>query len=291
MLKASVEVLQQNNGTFLLREFGKEAFDAPYHYHPEYELTYISVGVGKRYVGSHMSYFKKGDLVLLGPNLPHCWKLDTGGSGNEGARAIVLQFTMNSISTDFMEKIELSGIKRLLAKASYGISFQGRLNNVVKKHLSTLKTTNGLRGIITFLEILDQLSSTQDFTILALGDSVRNVASNDHHRINQVMAYIVENFRKQLSLQEASSIAHMTPNAFCKYFKKTTRKTFIETVIDYRLNYATNQLVQTEKAISEIAFESGFSDVSHFYRQFKHRMQVSPLNYRTKFVEQISHVT
>lgn len=183
------------------------------------------------------------------------------------------------------------GIKSLLAKASYGISFQGRLNNVVKKHLSTLKTTNGLRGIITFLEILDQLSSTQDFTILALGDSVRNVASNDHHRINQVMAYIVENFRKQLSLQEASSIAHMTPNAFCKYFKKTTRKTFIETVIDYRLNYATNQLVQTEKAISEIAFESGFSDVSHFYRQFKHRMQVSPLNYRTKFVEQISHVT
>jgi len=291
MLKASVEVLQQNNGTFLLREFGKEAFDAPYHYHPEYELTYIAAGAGKRYVGSHMSDFEKGDLVLLGPNVPHCWKLDADMPGNDGARAIVLQFTMNSISTDFMEKIELSRIKRLLMKASYGINFQGGLNNGIKKHLFKLKTTDGLKGIITFLEILDQLSSIQEFKTLASGDFVRNVASNDQHRINQVMAYIVENFRKQLSLQEASSIAHMTPNAFCRYFKKTTRRTFIETVIDYRLNYATNQLIQTDKAISEIAFESGFSDVSHFYRQFKHRMHVSPLNYRTKFIEQINSVT
>lgn len=291
MLKASVEVLQQSNGTFLLREFGKEAFDAPYHYHPEYELTYITAGIGKRYVGSHMSDFKKGDLVLLGPNLPHCWKLDTYVTENEAAKATVLQFTMNSISTDFMEKAELSEIKRLLMKASHGISFHGRLNNVIRKHLFKLKTTNGLKGIITFLEILEQLSSMQDFTILASSDSINRVASNDQHRINQVMAYIVENFRKQLSLQEASSIAHMTPNAFCKYFKKTTRKTFIETVINYRLNYATNQLIQTDKAISEIAFESGFSDVSHFYRQFKHRMHISPLNYRTKFVEQINHAS
>ena len=78
----------------------------------------------------------------------------------------------------------------------------------------------------------------------------------------------------------------MTPNAFCKYFKKITRKTFMETVIEYRINYATQQLVQTDKPISEISFDSGFGDVSHFYKMFKHKMHQSPLNYRKIFMRE-----
>ena len=77
MIKASYEVLQPASGhSFLIRKFDKIAFDAPYHFHEEYELTYILHGRGKRYVGSHMEDFTSGDLVLLGPNLPHCWKLE-----------------------------------------------------------------------------------------------------------------------------------------------------------------------------------------------------------------------
>ena len=77
MIKASYEVLQPASGhSFLILRFGKLAFDAPYHFHEEFELTYILHGKGKRYVGSHMEDFSSGDLVLLGPNLPHCWKLE-----------------------------------------------------------------------------------------------------------------------------------------------------------------------------------------------------------------------
>jgi AraC-like DNA-binding protein len=90
-----------------------------------------------------------------------------------------------------------------------------------------------------------------------------------------------------VTLEGAASIANMTPNAFCKYFKKATRKTFMETVIEYRLNYATQQLVQTDKPISEISFDSGFGDVSHFYKMFKSKMQVSPLNYRKRFMSDL----
>jgi AraC-like DNA-binding protein len=102
-----------------------------------------------------------------------------------------------------------------------------------------------------------------------------------------VFAYLVENFRQQVSLDVAAGIANMTTNAFCKYFKKITRKTFVETIIEYRLNYATQQLVQTDKPISEISFDSGFGDVSHFYKTFKSKMHLSPLNYRKKFMREL----
>jgi AraC-like DNA-binding protein len=108
----------------------------------------------------------------------------------------------------------------------------------------------------------------------------------DWERIHPIFAYLVENFRGDISLEGASAAIGMTPNAFCRYFKKITRKTFMETVIEYRLNYATQQLVQTDKPISAICFDSGFGDISHFYKTFRSKMQLSPLNYRRRFVQE-----
>src|ERR1700755_1183017 len=108
MIKASYEVLQPASGhSFLIRKFGKTAFDAPYHFHEELELTYIVHGRGKRYVGSHMEDFGAGDLVLLGQNLPHCWKLDADKQDEQEASAIVVQFSMNFMGEDFFNKPEL----------------------------------------------------------------------------------------------------------------------------------------------------------------------------------------
>src|ERR1700759_1500914 len=104
MIKASYEVLQTTSGhSFIIRKFGKTAFDAPYHFHEEYELTYILRGRGKRYVGSHMEDFASGDLVLLGANLPHCWKLEPDENSHEEASAIVIQFNINFLGDDFFK--------------------------------------------------------------------------------------------------------------------------------------------------------------------------------------------
>src|SRR5471030_2629123 len=101
MIKASFEILQPGTGqSFLVRKFDKRAFDGPYHFHPEYELTSIIKGTGKRYVGSNMQDFFAGDLVLLGPNLPHCWKQEAGSEQME-AGAIVVQFNADFLGADF----------------------------------------------------------------------------------------------------------------------------------------------------------------------------------------------
>ncbi|MGH7238367.1 MAG: helix-turn-helix domain-containing protein, partial [Candidatus Saccharimonadales bacterium] len=159
--------------------------------------------------------------------------------------------------------------------------------SVNQKLLALSKEKNNFRMLIGLLEVLQRLASTNEYVLLDQNMVTGERTIAEQERINPVFAYLVDNFRQQVSLEVAAGIANMTTNAFCKYFKKITRKTFMETIIEYRLNYATQQLVQTDKPISDIAFESGFGDVSHFYKMFKLKMHFSPLNYRKRFMRNL----
>jgi AraC-like DNA-binding protein len=289
MIKASYEVLQPASGqSFLVRKFDSSAFDAPYHFHEEYELTCILAGGGKRYAGSHMDNFTSGDLVLLGPNLPHCWKLEPGKELQPDASAVVVQFNAAFLGNEFFDKNELKHIKKLFQKSGSGISFNPSIQAAVNQNLLALsKEKNNFKMLIGLLNILQHLATSNDYILLDQNRIIAQRTLAEQERINPVFAYLVENFRGHVSLDAAAGIANMTPNAFCKYFKKTTRKTFMETTIEYRLNYAIQQLVQTDKPISIISFESGFGDVSHFYKMFKIKMHMSPLNYRKKFMRSL----
>lgn len=289
MIKASFEVLQTGNRqSFLVRRFDQWAFDGPYHFHPEYELTYITKGAGKRYVGSHMEDFAAGDLVLLGPNLPHCWKLGDLAGPQSDAGAIVIQFNENFLGEEFFGKPELQEIKKLFQRSASGICFKGSTRTTINGKLNVLSSGgSNFDKMMGLLDILQRLAVSNEFSLLDQNQSIAERTPAEQERINPVFAYLVDNFRGQVSLDTAAGIANMTPNAFCKYFKKITRKTFMETIIEYRLNYATQQLVQTDKPISEISYDSGFGDVSHFYKMFKVKMHMSPLNYRKKFMRDL----
>jgi len=288
MIKASFEAIQPSaRQSFIARKFDKWAFDSPYHFHPEYELTSIIQANGKRYTGSHMEDFCHGDLVLLGPNLPHCWKLDMTNPQPEAA-AIVIQFNESFLGEGFFCRTELQDIKRLFQQAANGISFKaGTQQRVNQQLIALIEEENSFKKMLILLDVLQQLALSNEFVLLDQSQTIAERTIAEQERINPVFAYLVDNFRQQVSLDKAASIANMTTNAFCKYFKKITRKTFMETIIEYRLNYATQQLVQTDKPISEISFESGFGDVSHFYKMFKVKMNLSPLNYRKKFMRNL----
>lgn len=283
MLNASPEYVQaRNDHTFLLRNFGVEAFEAPYHFHPEFELTYIVQGEGKRYVGSHMERFGPRDLVLIAPNIPHCWKLDATDASPD-AEAVVIQFSPDMLGGILSEKRELMDINNLFISNTVGSKFSEPLAECLEGQLRSLSDKKGLYGFTGLLEILQRLAEDSDSTRFS-DDGIRAMPKLiDQQRMGPVLAYLVDHFRGKVSLSEAASLAHMTPPAFCKYFKKATRKTFIDTVMEYRINYAIHQLVQTDKSISEVAFESGFTDVSFFFRAFKRRTKLSPLRYRRQF--------
>ncbi|MFB2119647.1 AraC family transcriptional regulator [Parapedobacter sp. 2B3] len=284
MRKASPEYVQTpDDHAFLLRNFGAEAFDAPYHFHPEFELTYVVQGEGKRYVGSHMERFGAGDLVLVAPNVPHCWKLDATIDTNASAQAIVIQFSPDMLGNGLATKKELTDIHNLLVHTTVGFRSGASLSHRMESTFRNLADKHGLYGFTGLLEILQQLAEDGDRVAFSADSITVLPAVADQQRMGPVLAYLVDQFRGKVSLKEAASLAHMTPHAFCKYFKKATRKTFMDAVMDYRINHATQQLVQTDKPITEIAFESGFADMSFFYRAFKRRTKLSPLHYRRQF--------
>lgn len=283
MLRASYEQVQPSTtrNAFLMRVFGREAFDAPYHFHPEYELTLILEGRGRRFAGSNMAGFREGDLALLGPNLPHCWKLDPGV---ENGSAIVLQFAPGFLGDDFFSVPEMQPVRQALQRSAGGLEFGGKTREQAARQLVTMSgEENNFDRMILLLKVLRLLSESQDYLLLNREAGSVPEAPADRERINAVLTYLAGNFREGVSLHKAAEIVSMTPNAFCKYFKKITRKTFFETVMEYRLSWAARELAQTDKPVSAICYDSGFGDMSHFNKTFKSKMGVSPLAYRKKF--------
>lgn len=286
MLKASLEIITAaKRESFVVKKFDKRGFAAPFHFHPELELTFITEGRGKRFVGNRMTGFEPSDLVLMGPNLPHCWKLSD--MGKEKAGSIVIQFNEDFLGKDFFETPEMAHIKKILKRSEAGIEFRGKTRREVSEQMKALfEEKNHFKKVIGLLEILNRLSHSREFVLLNKNNSVPVQTDDNRERINKIFAYIVENFHEEVFLNKAAEIIGMTPNAFCKFFKKMTRKTFMETVINYRINSATQQLTETDKSITDICFECGFRDVSHFYKTFSAHMKMSPLNYRKQFLNE-----
>jgi AraC-like DNA-binding protein len=284
MNKPSYEVLSFPNDTsFLIRTFEEESFSAPYHFHPEYELTLIVKGKGKRFVGRHMDQYESGDLVLLGSDLPHCWKSDDTVPGQINARSVVIQFSNDFLGEQFLDKPELSRIRSLMINSRYGLKFSTAAAQSIAERLQTLiGVESNFKRMIQLLEILEDLAGVT-YTKLNSDFSPISQSPIDQRRINPVFAYIVENFRSEVSMHEAASIASMSSNAFCKYFKKITRKTFLQVVFEYRINHAREELVNSNKPIHRICFDSGFSDLSQFHKVFRKSLHISPLVYRSKF--------
>lgn len=286
MLKASFEVITATKReSFVIRKFDKKGFDAPFHFHPELELTFITEGKGKRFVGNNMSGFDKSDLVLMGANLPHCWKL--AGREKNKAASIVIQFKHDFLGADFFNTPEMAQIRKLIKRSEGGIEFHGKIRDEVSMRMNLLfEEKKHFNKLMLLLEIFNLLSLSKQYVLLNKNNSLSIQTNDNQERINKVFAYIVENFRDEIFLNKAAAIIGMTPNAFCKFFRKMTRKTFMETVINYRINFAMQQLTETDKSITHICFESGFRDVSHFYKTFSSRMQISPLNYRKQFLKE-----
>jgi AraC-like DNA-binding protein len=285
MLKASYESLQPVKGnSFIATRFEEQAFSAPYHFHPELELTLILKGEGKRYVGSNMSAYTAGDLVLLGSNLPHCWKSEQVKRGKINGISFVVQFDADFLGSEFFSKTEMIAIQQLTARSKDGIQFtEGTARKIQEDLLQLEASRHPFKKLICFLEILQELAVSKQYVLLNQQQASFTHSLAEQKRIHAVMAYIVDHFRKEIVLEEVAALAGMTPTAFCKFFKRVTRKTLMETVMDYRISYAAQQLVHTDKPVSDIGFDSGFGDVSHFYKTFRQKKHYSPLQYRNQF--------
>ena len=250
---------------------------AYWHYHPEVELVYIKEGFGKRYVGNHISKFQDGDLILMGPNIPHYgYEFGLQGVNEE----IVIQFKKDLIKTSVEIMPELVSINKLIEKSKSGISFFGKTRQDIGVQLESMEEKSPFGRLMCMMKVLQILSQSDECEVLNAQGMTLIIQNQDDERINKVYNFVKENYEKEISLEQISQVAVMTVPAFCRYFKKSTKKTFTQFVNEFRVRQAIRLLSVGNNSLSEIAGEVGFNSFSHFTKQFKRVTSKTPSEYK-----------
>ena len=278
--KPAFEAIEPNFG----HSYSYQKFDASrkntdniWHYHPEIELVYINGGAGKRRIGSHISYYTEGDLILIGSNLPHCGFTDKfTGNKNE----ILVQMKSDFLGESFFNIPEMKKIQNLLEVAKGGIAFSGSTKQILGDKMEDLDNQNDFERILSILHILNELALSDEFKVLNAEGFSLETEVKDNDRINIIFNFVKNNFQEDIPLIEIADMVSMTVPSFCRYFKKITNKTFVQFVNERRLVHASKLLTEQTMSISEVCFECGFNNFSHFNKSFKAFTGQNPSDYR-----------
>ncbi|MEP7269663.1 MAG: AraC family transcriptional regulator [Saprospiraceae bacterium] len=271
---------------FLVFERHKKDFDFPIHTHDEMELNFIFNGAGVlRVVGDHKEEIGDLELVLVGTRLPHCWLTHNYQYTQEKGEMfeITIQFHKDLLDEKFLRRNQLIFIKSLLEKAGRGISFPKETIAQLEPRLRKLSKLSGFDSVLELFSILHDLSLTRGVQLLSNESFAEEKPSFVNRRVELVYDHIRSNYHKQITLSEISKMVGMTEVSFSRFFKKTTCKTFVESINDIRLGNASRMLMDSSYSISEIAFKCGFKNQSYFNRLFKEKKGETPKEFRERY--------
>jgi len=248
-----------------------------WHYHPEIELVYVNGGAGKRQVGSHISYYTSGSVILVGSNLPHCGFTDEN-TGNK--KETVIQMRPDFLGADFFGLAEMKNIQHLFNRAKTGLVFIGATKKRLGDKIELMENQLPFERLLTLLSILHEMEQATEFKVLNAEGFSMDMQMQDNDKINIIFNYVKDNFQEQITLDQVADLVSMTIPSFCRYFKKITHKTFTKFVNEYRLVHASKLLAEKPISITEVCFESGFNNFSYFNKTFQEFTGKSASQYR-----------
>lgn len=257
-------------------------FPVPWHYHPEYELVLVLKSTGRRMVGDNIGYFQEGDLVCMGPFLPHVWVNDSqyiNGQADHAAEAIVIHFKDDFLGEDFLKIPEMDAFKNFLKLSNRGMALHGKTRDQINALMTGMVDMNGIQRLSTLLSIFDILSNTTEYQLLASVGYTPGAQSNSD-RLGKVTEYVMQNFHREIALPEVAHMANMAVTTFCNFFKEQYRTTFVEYLNNVRIGHACKLLSERDQNIVEVAYECGFNNLANFNRQFKKYKKMTPTQYR-----------
>lgn len=283
-MKPALEAIPWADGTSSLLAYrrAERQFGWSWHYHPEFELTLITHGSGTRLVGDHREDYHPGDLVLLGPNLPHTWFSDRAGRTSKAHQAMVIQFLPGAFPPEVLAMPEFRAVGVLLSRAAQGVRFNGR---AAQKFGGWLQSLPGLRGAAAWAQlavVLAGLAGSESTTLA--GASYRNRRSfKMGSRLSRVMERIEAGSDGPLSLGDAARFAGLAPTSFARFFRRMTGRTFVEYRNGCRIRNACRLLVETDQSVVDVALASGFGNLAHFNRCFRETLGMPPRQYRRQW--------
>ncbi|MEO6949346.1 MAG: AraC family transcriptional regulator [Ginsengibacter sp.] len=242
----------------------------PWHYHPECELTIIDEGRGMLFVGDTVTTYNKNDLILIGPNLPHEYRSrHIKDTPDYLSKSTSVHFRNDFPGNDFYKIPEAKIISEILEKSKRGLKFSDPVvQKEVKMKMDEILHAKGIERINILFLILEIIANSSEHQYLSSQNFIDSLDEGQDPKMNLIYKYIMANFKEQISIDQLASEINMTKTSFCRFFKKRTKKSFVQYVNEIRIGYACKLLYTENYNISEAAYNSGFENISNFNKQF-----------------------
>jgi AraC-like DNA-binding protein len=271
------KIPKPENSALIYQEDIEVVFYDQLHQHDEIQISFIEKGNGTLLVGDKISSYAENDIFIIGSNLPHAFKSDKNIKTN--SKMLSLFFTEASFGENFFKLSEFAEITSFFSKSLQGLVVKTNQTKIIQQFLK-LKKASKLERFILFLEIVKLISNSKTEPLSNFLYS-KKYSDIEGKRMRTIFDFTIENAHQKISLEAIANLANMTKNAFCKYFKKRTNKTYISFLTELRIEKACQFLKSKEEfSIAEVAFKSGFNNISNFNRKFKEVKNVTPFSYR-----------
>lgn len=280
------KIPKTEDASFVVQIDNEKYFYDTLHQHPEVQLTLIIESTGTLILGDYIGSFKPGDIFVIGANVPHVFRNDKAyydGEAKSKAHAISLFFDEETFGSRFFTLPETKEVLAFLDRSLKGLKVTGTKRTELEHRILSIQYEKGLNRMIRFLELLKLLCSPEDVTFLMAEILEGSVKETEAKRLNSIFQFTMKEYGREISLDEVASLANMVPSAFCRYFKKRTRKTYIQFLTEIRIKEACKILTQGNTPVSEACYQVGFSNLSNFNRKFKFVTGFTPRDYKKQY--------
>lgn len=267
---ANIRLLQEPDKSFIVHK--ETNTFSKWHHHPEYELVLITKGKGIRMIGDSINRFEDNDLVLVGSYTPHEWQCDSeyfDATNNFKGEGIVIQFLYDFLGKKFFDISENAKLKHLLIESARGYDFYGNSKSKIISIMLKMLRMNNFKRLQALLAIFGIINETKEFNILSSPVFTEPYFSNQKNPMQKASQFILQNFHKQIHIKDLLEITNISASSFSVLFKNAYRMSFKEYLLNIRIGYACKLLTSDYYNISQIAYNSGFENISNFNRQFK----------------------
>ncbi|MBE9461617.1 AraC family transcriptional regulator [Dyadobacter subterraneus] len=263
---------------FVVKKIVRPYFSTDFHFHTECQLVHILSGSGTRIIGDSIEHFEEGDLAFVGPNVPHVW-YSQSQSANE-SMSVALYINPEAVSEKLEGLIDTKELRRFFKESERGISVCGVKKVLITDILMQMPEQKNIALLASFIQILHYLLDPEELVWLNVPNLLSVYAAQAPGRVHKLMHFIQQNFKQEITLQQAASVSGLQIHSFCRFFKSLTNRTFSDFLNEVRIGFASKLLLQSDLPVTQIALECGYTNISYFNRCFKKINKVSPKEYR-----------
>lgn len=278
--------------TVIVKEESLPFFYPHLHQHEEIQLTLILKGEGTLLVGNNMHSFREGEMYLVGANIPHVFKSSPSyfsSTDTDAVHALTLFFNTKGKLSSLFDLPELRNINSFFVNHYSGFRVPPQSFTDISGKMLSIQYASGLDQLMQFFQLLKSLSTLENMTPLATDVPSKTYTDYEGMRISNIYSYIMQNYNHGITLEEVAAIAFMTPQAFCRYFKKHTGLTFVSFLNEIRINEACKKLINgTYESVSSVAYDCGFNSITNFNRVFKSTIHKSPREYVSEYMSNVN---